>query len=90
MGPGPRALALCFYSLDWAVAVAAAVAVAVVAMSVINIEVGGDPLDKETKQIHEEFKNINNKSKQVTEDTLSERPGVAAPKLSPKYPHLPA
>ena len=51
MGPGPRAVALCLYSLDWAVAVAAAVgvaavadvadvaAVAVVAMSMTNMPI---------------------------------------------------
>ena len=45
LGPGPigpRALALCLYSLDWAVAVAAAVAVtavAAVAMSVTNMPI---------------------------------------------------
>ena len=37
MDPGPRALALCLYSLGWAVAMAAAVAVAAVAVAVATV-----------------------------------------------------
>ena len=55
LGPGPigpRALPLCLYSLDWAVAVVAAVAVAAVAMSVTNKPIAHYPIENISGKMH--------------------------------------
>ena len=47
---GPRALALCLYSLDWAVAVAAAVAA--VAMSMTNMPIAHYHIGSISRKMH--------------------------------------
>ena len=49
---GPRALALCLYSLDWAVAAAAAVAVAAVAVAVTNMPIAHYHLENISRRTH--------------------------------------